>query len=1186
MYERCTSDTIHNRPFLSVHHAFANDGHDPQDCGAQSLRCLDSTTPVVSVPAMSDDDDMPITLMVAKRKARQITRRSMRNRQVEDEEEREKTGDEEQNDAPRRRRSSRIKSPVLGPEKPNDASEEEDDDAQLEEQGNEDITKEKESTVYDTAVDDATAETPSHERPEEKDSDDSHDGVVKSADEGIVADENDIDMQHDQPVETPLDEDASGADSTGDQNVEVDDLTGIADRNEAVSPMNTKEAQSSSEEERMEHMKTFVADDAVTQVKDPKSNNDEEHASPDDADPLVPVVDTHVDDATNTEQAEPVKSTETGGGEAAAAMEIDTPEYGSNASFEPLAAPPADTSNGHDTETTDVMEQPAAIETVPTDALTQAPHTAKITGPELCDIGPDVAVLNPKVEEATIKISSTDYAHEVDKSNARDQLVAQMLPKVAEPPNNADKASGPQGEVSSDVKTNDSTQLLEKKSAYSVVDDKTAKAPLNIVGETPETVSDQDLGYVPMDIEPVGEAKELDRNQHDGASIGFETKITGFNGEPRPNKEPMNTVLIDIEPVGEEKQKEELDPDQHDVASIGCETSVNGEPRRNKEPLTTVPIPPMSLTFKPPTAEETVAVLDVFPDMLKRKNVDRSSCKRPKKRHRQHLCIKIAGIPKAETGAIVPELKGPNDPSNIPSDAVFPDAPFFSGAIIPESDNEDTASLYERELEVSLAFFSDTHEDQDPAFIDFQKQKEKQRLMDELADLKRQHEAGVTEINELVSLQLAEKQASTLRNMEILRNKAAMEEERDLQQLRQIYEEKAASNNKKINHGIKQLTNRQSQEMQKAHSQHRLQAQQRGVSEQVSTTKWQQIAQRLEAKHQQTLAEFNAKGEEMKKKFEAEYEREKQKYVEHHEKRKQGLESTMQKVFMKNRSSFQQKRQLCLKRLALKLRQRRDDILVCLGERGPANSAGPKESEDPPEKTELRTPTPIDVRVTSNDESEGRSPGAATRSAHRKSILGTIHKQLSVEIHNEGLWISTLTEKGSKGEGDKLKTDSSVKEDSKRNDGEFIPWSVRARTVLQSIIVGEIPLGYGTDRFDFGDAVTSQGGHIRCVVVDLRTSEKTASEQRAAAMKEQEAAAVMELEQTVTKLTDAVAAAEKQASLAMAEEKESTSSYEKALKDVEKAKSMMQQLRNKFKHLLMPGKMVFSLNIVDAEAYN
>jgi hypothetical protein len=394
-----------------------------------------------------------------------------------------------------------------------------------------------------------------------------------------------------------------------------------------------------------------------------------------------------------------------------------------------------------------------------------------------------------------------------------------------------------------------------------------------------------------------------------------------------------------------------------------------------------------------------------------------------------------------------------------------------------------------------------------------------------------------------------------------------------------MYEDKAVSNNNKISQGTKLLTERQAQDMQRAHLRHRQQAQQRGIPEQVVAAEWQNIAQRLQESQKIQMAEFTAKGEDVKKKFDAEYQREKEKYIKHHEKRKRDIEHNMQKVISRMRSSFQQQHQIYLKRHAMRIKERRDDILLRLGEKRPAETDPKNRKVGAPEQPELRSPSPVRLRITSDDEPESGSHGAAARLKHRKSILSSIQKQLSVEIHNEGLWISTLTEKNPKGEGEKRETEG-------KDDGEFIPWSVKARIVLESIVVGEIPVGYGTDRFDFGDAVQTQGGLIRCVVFDLRTSEETASAQRAAAVKEHEALAVMELEQTAKKLSQAVVVAEKNSSKAIAEEQESTSIHEKTLKEVEKAKTMMQQLRTKFKHLLTPGKSLLTSTSAKAESEN
>ena len=91
-------------------------------------------------------------------------------------------------------------------------------------------------------------------------------------------------------------------------------------------------------------------------------------------------------------------------------------------------------------------------------------------------------------------------------------------------------------------------------------------------------------------------------------------------------------------------------------------------------------------------------------------------------------------------------------------------------------------------------------------------------------------------------------------------------------------------------------------------------------------------------------------------------------------------------------------------------------------------------------------------------------------------------------------------------------------------------------------------------------------------MVDLRTSEETASAQRAVAMKKQEADCIKALEEKVEKLSRTVAEAELHGNKAAAEEKQVLVYHEKAAKEVEKANDMIKQLRSKFKNLLGPGK--------------
>ena len=659
---------------------------------------------------------------------------------------------------------------------------------------------------------------------------------------------------------------------------------------------------------------------------------------------------------------------------------------------------------------------------------------------------------------------------------------------------------------------------------------------------------------------------------------------------------------MDFEPVNNATEKEKGEPDtsaqevkvsvdrsnkkETDQQGLLQASDPAGVANASAKALNTATRKPIS------AADEAAALLDAFPLMVKRKTIMGSFCKKPKKQRRQHLHVNIASVPAPSTmqregpTQAVPDLKDDTDPMKFFDSGESLDSPSFSDVFASESMAEDFVSRYERELEASLLFFGQTHEEQDPSFIEFRRKKEEGVLKDELENLKKTFEAGILEINEIIARQMKEKQASADRNIERLRSKAAIEEQKDLQRLHQVYKEKAASNNNKISQGIKLLTRRQSQEVQKAHLAARQQAQHRGAPD-ITPAEWAPIAQRLQAKQQRQLQEFNAKGEEVKTKFEAEYAREKEKYIKHHERRKREMENSMQKVITRMRSNFQQQHQRYLKRHASRIKERRKEILSRLGETAtekPSDSAADTSSADVAEKPELRSPSPVKSHRTLAGHFESTEANAAARYKHRKGILSTIHKQLSVEIHNEGLWISMITDKNSKGEeskkeGDKRMSDASAKIDNRNgqpSDSEFIPWSAKARAVLQSIVCGEIPFDYGTDRFDFGDMVASQGGHIRCVVVDLRTSEETASAQRAAAMKEQDTANLMDLEEKAEKLSQAVAEAEKQSSKAAAEENECAALHEKTLIDVEKAKSSMQQLRNKFKDLLSPGEKLVS----------
>ena len=75
-------------------------------------------------------------------------------------------------------------------------------------------------------------------------------------------------------------------------------------------------------------------------------------------------------------------------------------------------------------------------------------------------------------------------------------------------------------------------------------------------------------------------------------------------------------------------------------------------------------------------------------------------------------------------------------------------------------------------------------------------------------------------------------------------------------------------------------------------------------------------------------------------------------------------------------------------------------------------------------KEELRSPSPIksklDWKKDEGTTDEDYVSGGSARHKQRKSIFSQVSKQLSVEIHNEGLWISIYADKSKDGDGGEL----------------------------------------------------------------------------------------------------------------------------------------------------------------------
>jgi hypothetical protein len=483
----------------------------------------------------------------------------------------------------------------------------------------------------------------------------------------------------------------------------------------------------------------------------------------------------------------------------------------------------------------------------------------------------------------------------------------------------------------------------------------------------------------------------------------------------------------------------------------------------------------------------------------------------------------------------------------------------------------------EGELEDSLKFFEQPHENQDPVYAKFKAEERRTQIALALKNLGIEEEAGRKEIEEVVNQQLKEKQLATELSVKKFKLKLSAEEKKDMTRLQQIYDEKSKSNQAKIEQGMLVLRKRHAQENQKLLQQHRHNIQHRQVPEQVANAEWAQVSQRLRAKHQRQMAEFAGKGEEVKKKCEVEFKRDQAKLRKQYEKRLQDVDANRQSLYSRMYSGFKQLRERYLKRHSQVIAKRREALLNEDAMQTDKKSEE-KNLENPPplvnsksdtEDKAQRPPSPIKTSADWYKESPHEPSGAAARHKHRKGVLSQINKQLSVEIHNEGIWVSQIKAEETDKNKKKDTPDSSSAEADKKH---FIAWGVKARELLEAIICGEIPVACGVEKIDFGESIAQNGGHLRCVMTDLRTSDETASAQRAAAVLEREEKVIQNMEGRVLELQSSIGSTEKTVDHISKQAKELELKSKETLKEMEKTKLHLQAFRQKFSRYFGPGK--------------
>ena len=650
------------------------------------------------------------------------------------------------------------------------------------------------------------------------------------------------------------------------------------------------------------------------------------------------------------------------------------------------------------------------------------------------------------------------------------------------------------------------------------------------------------------------------------------TKDTVVDDGAKENKESDDKIEVVVESVKvEANQNGGISVSKEDIAmEIETDLVQSNDVNTVSDSLEKAPAPLVADN----TIKKVKPVLPpdaAYDDFRKKQS---STKKKKKSKKRKAMKIKIAGMSTEEAKTkIADTVSSANLQLEKPDFGVS-----CQDSLIPEDYNYHAV---EKELEDSLAFFEEPHEDQDHTYIEFIKKEKQDHIALQLKKLQVEEESGKKTISQIVNQQLKEKQQSTERYIDARKQKIASKQKAQLISIQQAYANKARSQKTKIEQGIKLLRSRHSEENSKYLQQHRHQVRQRGLPEHMAQSEWATIAQKLNARQSRQTQEFTAKGKEFLTKAKNEYESQCNRIAQIATKEAKELSAQRQSIYRRVYTTLQLTRQRHLRNHLQSIADRREALkkeLASLDEETETTEPDKtqlvtpeKTKRDTKEKPYLRSVSPIETTSEWGSESGHEPSGGAHRHAHRKTAMNQISRNLSVELHNEGIWLSVMSETKTE---QKSSDGAAATQIDKRH---FFPWGIRARKVLESIVCGEIPSACeDSSKFNFGEAVAQNGGHVRCLLTDLRTSDATASAQRAEAIMKKEIDDVKKMEEKGTALRKNIAEQQKNVEIIRKQQRDLTQKYKETAKEYEKTKQTYKEFRTKYGRYFGPGKFYYT----------
>lgn len=445
--------------------------------------------------------------------------------------------------------------------------------------------------------------------------------------------------------------------------------------------------------------------------------------------------------------------------------------------------------------------------------------------------------------------------------------------------------------------------------------------------------------------------------------------------------------------------------------------------------------------------------------------------KKKRKSKRKAVQISISSAPTKKDATISEGLVAPT---------VTPS--FEQSDLIPDGD-----------IDGDLSFFSETHEEngKGPESAETHSSDIKNRLPAELEKLEKDKAEDMAKINAYLIAKWEERTEILNKQVSKIRQDMLIKQKTQRAQLAEKHKTQQELDKRKIEEGRKWLLERQQQQL-------RQEAEQTGKAGNAIMEEWSNISAQLQTRHAYQLKQFEVKEATMKERSANDANAQNQILEAHHKKRSAEAEAFVEELIKKC-----QQRQKNLKANLTRLHEQRFEE-----KKREIQIEFAKPIEPPVSERELKSVDPQSYpQELGNDLDSSSAHTAVLRHKRRKHIMNGTTVQVAVDIHNEGLFLmarSTHENESLSRFGNVSNTapgiGTIVTDDISGRPCLFIPWGSKARSFLYSIVCGEIPPGYGLEKVSAGSTSNQKlldGGLVKCMVTDTRTSRETAMNDRA-----------------------------------------------------------------------------------------